>query len=160
MRACGSSNSCQLPLVSEALPCLPYSPGPVTANPASSLGRQVLSTKSSTGSAGFGSSKRLADHASDVPGPGELQAGWGLVTERQRRSGGLEEGKGGEGGQGGCGAGGGATSGFSPPSRPAHHPACQERTTHDGAPACGWQSVCRHRWFVAALARQQNQRTL
>lgn len=47
------------------------SPGPVTANPASSMGRQVLSTKSSTGSSGFGSSKRLADYASDVPGPGE-----------------------------------------------------------------------------------------
>ncbi|KAL4447748.1 hypothetical protein ABPG75_004967 [Micractinium tetrahymenae] len=50
------------------------SPGPVTANPASSLGRQVLSTKSSTGSTGFGSSKRLADHASDVPGPGAYYA--------------------------------------------------------------------------------------
>lgn len=50
------------------------SPGPVTANPASSMGRQVLSTKSSTGCPGFGSSKRLADHASDVPGPGAYYA--------------------------------------------------------------------------------------
>ena len=50
---------------------LPPSPGPVTANPASSMGRQVVSTKSSAGSIGFGTGKRLADHASDVPGPGE-----------------------------------------------------------------------------------------
>lgn len=46
------------------------SPGPVTAHPASSMGRQVQSTKSSAGSIGFGTGKRLADHASDVPGPG------------------------------------------------------------------------------------------
>lgn len=49
----------------------PRSPGPVTANPASSMGRQVQSNKSSAGSIGFGTGKRLADHASDVPGPGE-----------------------------------------------------------------------------------------
>lgn len=48
------------------------SPGPVTANPASSMGRQVQSTKSSAGSIGFGTGKRLVDHASDVPGPGGL----------------------------------------------------------------------------------------
>lgn len=57
------------------------SPGPVTSNPASSLGRQVLSTKSSTGCPGFGSSKRLEDHASDVPGPGEQwhEVDWDLL---------------------------------------------------------------------------------
>lgn len=48
----------------------PRSPGPVTAHPASSMGRQVQSTKSSAGSIGFGTGKRLADHASDAPGPG------------------------------------------------------------------------------------------
>ncbi|PRW45654.1 histidine triad (HIT) [Chlorella sorokiniana] len=50
------------------------SPGPVTANPASSMGRQVQSSKSSAGSIGFGTGKRLADHASDVPGPGAYYA--------------------------------------------------------------------------------------
>jgi hypothetical protein len=34
------------------------------------MGRQTLSNKPGTGSATFGSSRRLADHACDVPGPG------------------------------------------------------------------------------------------
>ncbi|KAL4853952.1 Cytosolic endo-beta-N-acetylglucosaminidase 2 [Chlorella vulgaris] len=50
------------------------SPGPITANPASSMGRQVLSTKSSGSMLGFGSSKRLVQHATDVPGPGAYYA--------------------------------------------------------------------------------------
>ena len=36
------------------------------------MGKQVLSTKASGSAVGFGSGKRLADHASDVPGPGAL----------------------------------------------------------------------------------------
>ena len=58
------------------LPRTLHSPGPVTAKPSSSMGRQILSTKSSTTAAGFGSSKRLADFASDVPGPGGWVGGW------------------------------------------------------------------------------------
>jgi hypothetical protein len=50
--------------------CDRRSPGPVTAAPSSSMGRQVLSTKSSGAVLGFGSSKRLIEHATDVPGPG------------------------------------------------------------------------------------------
>lgn len=60
------------------LPALPptalSSPGPMTANPASSMGRQLLSTKASAGSIGFGSSRRLAEHANDSPGPGAYYA--------------------------------------------------------------------------------------
>lgn len=51
----------------------------MTANPDSSLGKQVLSTKASTGTTGFGSSKRLVDFASDVPGPGERQKARGVA---------------------------------------------------------------------------------
>lgn len=39
------------------------------------MGKQVLSTKSSGASVGFGSGKRLADHGSDVPGPGACVGG-------------------------------------------------------------------------------------
>ena len=55
----------------------PCSPGPVTANPASSMGRQILSTRSSGACLGFGTGKRLVEHATDVPGPGEHAAGMG-----------------------------------------------------------------------------------
>lgn len=57
-----------------AAPRFDRSPGPITANPASSMGRQVLSTKSSGSMLGFGSSKRLVEHATDVPGPGACGA--------------------------------------------------------------------------------------
>ncbi|EFN54696.1 hypothetical protein CHLNCDRAFT_53027 [Chlorella variabilis] len=50
------------------------SPGPVTANPASSMGRQILSTRSSGACLGFGTGKRLVEHATDVPGPGAYYA--------------------------------------------------------------------------------------
>lgn len=63
-----------LPNPGLALPC-PCSPGPVTAHPASSMGRQMLSTKANAGSIGFGTSRRLEDHASEVPGPGGLAGG-------------------------------------------------------------------------------------
>lgn len=50
------------------------SPGPVTAAPASGLGRQKLSTKASAPAASFGSGKRLAEKEVDVPGPGAYYA--------------------------------------------------------------------------------------
>ena len=62
------------PTLAWPLPCS-CSPGPVTAHPASSMGRQMLSTKANAGSIGFGTSRRLEDHASEVPGPGGLAGG-------------------------------------------------------------------------------------
>lgn len=123
----------------------PCSPGPVTANPASSMGRQVLSTKSSTGCPGFGSSKRLADHASDVPGPGEQRgrAGQGWACQQTGLAAWCE-----------------GASCWPSHLLPCPAPVRQARTMHDGAPSCG-DGVCWEGSLVGSCrSRRRAQRTL
>lgn len=94
------------------------SPGPITANPGTSLGKQVLSTKASGAAVGFGSGKRLADHGSDVPGPGARAAGGGGLAE------------GGQDGRRPAGSGQSRLKGWlSPPLPP---PSVQAPTTRSG----------------------------
>jgi len=50
------------------------SPGPCTAQPYNSYGRQSLSTRSSSPGWGFGTSRRLKDYANEAPGPGTYYA--------------------------------------------------------------------------------------
>ncbi|GAB4821262.1 hypothetical protein N2152v2_008308 [Parachlorella kessleri] len=50
------------------------SPGPVTAQPGSGLGKQQLSTKHSSPTVGFGTGKRLVENDAMYPGPGAYYA--------------------------------------------------------------------------------------
>ena len=70
----GKRSTPELPRALPHAPPPPRSPGPITASPTSAMGRQVVSTKSSAPAPGFGTGRRLAEHSTDVPGPGAYNA--------------------------------------------------------------------------------------